>query len=130
MMTAAGADGAAKTLDGLRVLVVEDETLVAMLVEDYLTELNCVVAGSARRIAKALEMVESKPIDVAVLDLNVAGDDISPLVEALEAKRIPYVFASGYGSKGLNPAWSHAVVLQKPFDMKQLGAAIATATRR
>jgi DNA-binding response OmpR family regulator len=111
-------------LNGLRVLIVEDETLVAMLVEEYLIELGCVVAGSARRIGKALEALEQSELDAAILDLNVAGENILPLAEALDARGVPFLFASGYGAKGVDPRWAHLPVLQKPFTITELEKAL------
>jgi len=114
-------------LKGLRVLVVEDETLVAMLVEEYLTELGCVIAGSARRVPKALEIIDGSAIDAAVLDLNVAGEDVSPIVAKLVAKSVPFIFASGYGEKGLPANWASYQVLQKPFSAGDLQTALLSA---
>ncbi len=116
-------------LRGLRVLVVEDETLVAMLVEDYLGELGCVVAASVNRVAKAITALAANPVDAAILDINVGGDDLEPLVTALDAKRIPFFFASGYGRQGLRADWLHRLVLQKPFDLEQLRDALVKALR-
>lgn len=113
-------------LQGLRVLVVEDETLVAMLVEEYLSELGCVVAASARRVGKALDALKHSEVDAAILDLNVAGESIIPIAEALTARNIPFLFASGYGAKGVDLRWSHLPVLQKPFTIVELGKALVT----
>jgi CheY-like chemotaxis protein len=111
-------------LNGLRVLIVEDETLVAMLIEEYLLELGCEVAFSASRVGKAMRGLQSCGIDVAVLDVNVAGESISPLVETLVQRGIPFIFASGYGVRGVDPRWSRSPVLQKPFTGADLQAAL------
>ena len=94
---------AVNPLHGLRVLIVEDETLVAMLIEEYLLELGCEVAFSASRVAKAMRGLQTCGIDVAVLDVNVAGESISQLVETLVQRGIPFLFASGYGPRGIDP---------------------------
>ena len=78
----------ADPLNGLRVLIVEDETLVAMLIEEYLLEMGCEVAFSASRIAKAFKGLQTSRIDVAVLDVNVAGESISQLVDVLHQRGI------------------------------------------
>ena len=91
---------AVNPLRGLRVLIVEDETLVAMLIEEYLLELGCEVAFSASRVAKAMRGLQTCGIDVAVLDVNVAGESISQVVETLVQRGIPFLFASGYGARG------------------------------
>src|SRR5664279_4290694 len=93
-------------LHGLRVLIVEDETLVAMLIEEYLLELGCEIACSASRVAKAMRGLQSCGVDVAVLDVNVAGESISQLVETLVQRAIPFMFAIGYGARGVDPRWS------------------------
>ena len=117
-------NAAVDPLHGLRVLIVEDEPLVAMLIEEYLLELGCEVAFSASRVAKAMRDLQTCGIDVAVLDVNVAGESISQLVEMLVQRGIPFLFASGYGARGVDPRWSHSPVLQKPFTGADLRAAL------
>lgn len=116
-------------LDGLRVLVVEDETLVAMLLEDMLADHGCVVAGVAARIAQALEMVadDGLAIGAAILDVNLAGQPSFPIAEALAAKGVPFVFATGYGAGGLPEAWRGRPTLQKPFGHEEVGRMLKVA---
>jgi CheY-like chemotaxis protein len=114
-------------MKGVRVLIVEDETLVAMLVEEYLLEIGCVIAGSVRRVDKAMERVETDVIDAAILDLNVAGEDVAPVAEALEKRNIPFVFASGYGGNGVKDKWSDRPIVQKPFTSAELKQALSVA---
>lgn len=114
----------AEALQGLRVLVVEDETLVAMLVEEYLASFGCVVAFSAPRIAKGLQVLTNLEVDAAVLDVNVAGESVSPIAEVLDQRGIPFIFASGYGAKGVEERWAGRPALQKPFSAKELHAAL------
>ncbi len=116
----------ADPLNGLRVLIVEDEMLVAMLIEEYLLEMGCEVALSARRIAKAFKGLQTSRIDVAVLDVNVAGESISQLVDVLDQRGIPFIFASGYGARGVDSRWGGSPVLQKPFTEADLRAALLT----
>ena len=117
------------SLQGLQVLIVEDETLVAMLIEDYLRELGCEIALSASRVAKAMKSIETCRIDAAVLDVNVAGDSISELVETLKKRGIPFILASGYGARGIGSRWPGSLVLQKPFSEADLGAALLASVR-
>ncbi|MFN3523430.1 MAG: response regulator [Phenylobacterium sp.] len=102
-------------LDGLRVLVVEDEMMVSMLIEDMLGDLGCQVVGPASRIEDALELMNSAAIDCAVLDVNLGGQPIFPLADILRERGRPFAFATGYGDAGLREADRGTPVLQKPF---------------
>ncbi len=116
-------------LQGLRVLVVEDETLVAMLLEDMLADHGCVVAGVAGRIPQALEMAgdDSLAIGAAILDVNLAGQPSFPIAEVLAAKGVPFVFATGYGAGGLPEEWRDRPTLQKPFGHDDVGRMLLAA---
>lgn len=109
---------------GLRVLVVEDEALVAMLVEDMLADLGCVVIGPIAELDEALQMVTDTEVDCAVLDVNLAGRPIFPVADALKAKGVPFCFASGYGEAGVRDDHRGAPVLQKPFREADLARAL------
>ncbi|RYF92961.1 MAG: response regulator [Caulobacteraceae bacterium] len=102
-------------LDGLRVLVVEDEMLVSMLVEDMLTEFGCAIVGPAPDLDQAMALATESELDAAILDVNVGGRQIFPVADQLKARGIPFAFASGYGEAGLVEAHRGALVLQKPF---------------
>lgn len=104
-----------KTLSALKVLVVEDEALVSMLVEDMLTDLGCTIVGPAAEIEEALKLATSADIDAALLDVNLGGRPIFPVADALRARGVPYAFASGYGEAGISEDHKGASVLQKPF---------------
>ncbi|HEV2603488.1 MAG TPA: response regulator [Microvirga sp.] len=109
-------------LNGLRVLVVEDEAAISLLLEDMLLDFGCEVIGPAARLAAALDAVERETVDLAILDVNVAGEPIYPVAEALAQRQIPFVFSTGYGSAGIKDAYRDRPVLQKPFaqhDLKQ-----------
>jgi CheY-like chemotaxis protein len=116
-------------LYGLRVLVVEDESLVAMLIEEYLAELGCAVAYSARRVGKAVEALGRCEFDAAVLDVNVAGESVLPVAALLDERKIPFIFASGYGAKGVDSRWADRPVLQKPFSPDELRFALLSSLR-
>ncbi len=109
-------------LTGLRVLVVEDEAAISLLLEDMLLDFGCEVIGPAARLAAALDTLAREKIDLAILDVNVAGEPIYPVAEALAERSIPFVFSTGYGSAGIRDAYRNRPVLQKPFaqnDLKQ-----------
>ena len=116
-------------LAGKRVLVVEDEGLVSMMIEGYLEELGCEVAGSAARLGEALAMARSLDIELAVLDVNLAGELSYPVADVLRERGVPFLFAIGYGAAGLPDALSGVPVLQKPFKQEQLARAICRAAR-
>ena len=102
-------------LDGLRVLVVEDEMMVSMLIEDMLGELGCLVVGPASRLDEAMELAKDADLDCAVLDVNLGGQPIFPLADLLRERGRPFAFATGYGDAGLRDVDKGSPVLQKPF---------------
>jgi len=109
-------------LNGLRILVVEDEAAISLLLEDMLLDFGCEVIGPAARLSAALDAVARERVDLAILDVNVAGEPIYPVAEALAQRSIPFVFSTGYGSAGIRDAFRDRPVLQKPFaqhDLKQ-----------
>lgn len=113
----------------LRVLLVEDESLVAMLVEDMLGDLGCEVVGVASRLETGLALARTAECDVAVLDVNLGGGVVSfPIAEALRRRGIPYLFATGYGAAAVKPQGHGAPVLQKPFCHDDLSRGLARAT--
>lgn len=116
---------------GLSVLVVEDESLVLFNLEDTLTEMGCIIVGPAMRLAQALEIAKAaESVDVAVLDVNLGGQPVFPVAEALQARGVPIVFATGYGREGLPEEWRTHPVLIKPYtssDVEEALAAIAEA---
>ena len=108
----------------LRVLVVEDEMLVAMNIEDMLLDLGHEVAGLASRLEPALSLAREGAFDLAMLDVNLAGQQSFPIADILIARGIPFVFATGYGIKGIAEAYRDRPVLQKPFRTRDLGEAL------
>lgn len=107
-----------------RVLVVEDEPLVAMLVEDALIEAGYVVVGPAGTVKEALRLLGQDTPDALVLDLNLAGEASTPVADAAAARGIPYVIATGYGAAGVPVAHRSAAILAKPYDPDHLTALI------
>lgn len=104
-------------LTGKRVLLVEDEALVAMLVEDMLADHGCILAASASRLTEAISLASDPALDVdlAILDVNLAGEPVFAVAEALAGRGIPFAFATGYGAAGLPDLWKNRPTLQKPF---------------
>ncbi len=111
-------------LKGLRVLVVEDEALVSMMIEAFLEELGCEVAGHASRLGDALEKARTLPLDAGVLDVNLAGQLSYPVADILLARGVRVVFSTGYGRAGLPDEWRGFRVLAKPFRVEQLAEAL------
>lgn len=110
---------------GLKVLLVEDEVLIFFLVEDMLTELGCAAVWHAKGVKEALAILGDKRPDVAVLDVNLAGEFVYPLAARLDQARIPFVFATGYGREGIEAPWSRKPVVQKPYDAHALASALS-----
>ena len=105
------------------VLIAEDEMIVAMMLEDLMERAGYHVLLVAR-LARGLELAVSEPIDAAILDINLAGQMSFPLADALQLRRIPFMFASGYGREGLPERHRDAMVLQKPYGMSEIKAAL------
>ena len=118
-----------RPIHGLLVLLVEDENLVAILLEDMLAELGHSVVGPVARLSKALEMVQHEPIDVAILDVNINGEQSYPIAEALAARNIPFLFSTGYGQGSLPTQYRDRPMLQKPFRKHDLEELLATVLR-
>ncbi|WP_354067034.1 response regulator [Bradyrhizobium sp. OAE829] len=110
-----------------KVLVVEDEMMIAMLIEDMLDEFGCELVGPATNVPRALELIGKEIVDVAVLDLNLDGKDTYAIADALRQNNVPFIFATGYGSTGMRPEYGDRPVLQKPFQAKDLETALAEA---
>jgi len=116
-------------LKDLRVLVVEDEALIALQLEDMLTELGCAVIGPASRVRQALELLDGEPVEAAVLDLNIAGELVYPVADKLGNRGLPYIFVTGYGTSGLGEPYRSRPVLEKPFARRALLQALLDTLR-
>lgn len=104
-----------QALSGRRILIVEDESLVAMLLETILEDMGCSTVGPAANIDDGLALVEAEPLDAALLDVNVAGRQVFPVAQALKDRGVPFVFSTGYGEGGLPDEWRGQPTIQKPF---------------
>ncbi len=114
-------------LTGRRVLLIEDEALVMMLLEDSILESGCEIAGAASRIEDALDKAASLAFDVAVLDVNLNGRQTFDVARCIAERGIPFVFATGYGAAGLLAGFQDVPILQKPFLQQDLEAALRLA---
>lgn len=119
----------AEALQGLSVFVVEDEAIIAMMLEDMLTDLGCRVVGPCTNLKQAHEtLAETETPQAAILDVNVGGEQVYPVAMALAARGVPLVFATGYGSAGLAEAWRDRVTVQKPYTQDDIVRALGAAT--
>ena len=100
---------------GRRVLIVEDDSLVAMLLETILEDMGCLAVGPAATVDEGLRMASDEAVDAALLDVNVAGRQVFPVAEALKRRGVPFIFSTGYGEGGLPDQWRGQPTLQKPF---------------
>ena len=118
-------------LSGRRVLVVEDEALVSMLLEDMLMDLGCLVLGPVMRIRDALDFIAESgaEIDIAILDVNIAGEVSSSVAEALQAIGKPFVLSTGYDDGGIDERWRDRPILRKPYLASQLGVVLGEALK-
>ncbi len=112
------------SLSGKKVLIVEDETLISMLFEDILAELDCQVVGPALNLKQAIELARTAEMDAAVLDVNLGGEPIFPVAEILAQRGVPLVFSSGYGATGLPVRWQSQPTLPKPFTSDEVAAVL------
>ena len=115
-------------LTGRRVLVVEDESLVAMLLETILEDMECVPIGPASNVDDGQKLArDTENLDAALLDVNVAGRQVFPVAEALKERGVPFVFSTGYGEGGLPETWRGRSTIQKPFTEDAVRSALFKA---
>ena len=115
-----------RELAGRRVLVVEDEALVAMLVGDSLEEAGATIVGPAATVAEALALIEDGALDAAVLDVNLQGQRMTQVADRLAGMKVPFVIATGYGYDCEIGDHADAPMLQKPFDLARLTSALVS----
>jgi DNA-binding response OmpR family regulator len=111
-------------LERMRILVVEDEFLVASLIEDMLKAAGCTISGPVARLAEALDAVAHETFDAAILDVNLGGDRIDPVADALSKRKVPFMFVTGYGTTALPGEYRGRPHLCKPFKMDDLLGAL------
>jgi CheY-like chemotaxis protein len=118
------------TGEGRRVLVVEDEPMIRLLLDDMLADLGYTMAAEAGRLDEALTVAKQGEFDIAILDVNLNGQPITPVVDVLVERGVPFVFVSGYARRGLPEAHSDIPLLQKPFQAEGLARALAAAAAK
>jgi DNA-binding response OmpR family regulator len=114
-------------LEGLSVLVVEDETIISFLIEDMLTELGCEDIWHVAGLQAALTLLQERVPDLAVLDVNLGGELAYPIAQQLADAAVPFLFATGYGRDGIPKEWTDRPVVQKPFNLDSLARAVRAA---
>ncbi len=104
------------SISGNRVMIVEDEALVAMVVTESLTTLGCTVVGPFSRCSDAIAAIEADEVDAAILDVNLDGEMVYPLADMLAQRGVPFIFVTGYGAESIDRRFKHIPVIQKPVE--------------
>ncbi len=115
---------------GVKVLIVEDETIIAMAAEDMVEDMGATVHATAPALAEALAEVARGGFDIALLDINLNGVRSMPCAAALKAAGVPFLFTTGYGLGGPDPEFADVPVVAKPYRAGQIADAIAHALGR
>src|SRR5947209_47684 len=103
-----------------RVMIVEDEALVALVLADQLTELGLSVVGPCSSVSEAKAVADKGDFEAAILDVNLGGELVYPVAELLSSRGIPFVFVTGYGRESIDGRFADAPVLEKPVEMGSL----------
>jgi DNA-binding response OmpR family regulator len=112
-------------LRGRRILVVEDDMLIAMMIEDMLTDLGCAVIGPANGLSQGQALADDGvAIDAALLDVNLGGESVFPLADRLRARGVPLIFSTGYGESGLRAIDVGCAMLRKPYRVSDVEDAL------
>jgi len=115
---------------GNRLLLVEDEALTGMMMSDMLTELGFEVIGPFGRVADAMAAVGREDFHAAVLDVNLDGEMVYPVADAVVARGVPFVFVTGYSAEGIDRRFAQIPVLQKPIERQMLQSVFIDSGRR
>lgn len=119
----------AAALRGRRILIVDDELLVALETQSLVLQLGGVVVGPYARVGPALEAVRTLPVDAAILDVNVAGTQSFVVADVLLERGIPFIFCTGYGRDSVPPRFASVAVVEKPIIPEMVVAALAEAAK-
>ena len=111
----------------LRVFIVEDETIVAMLIEEFVLDLGWEVAGVAASVEAALSALDGADVDMVILDVNLQGTKSFPVAEFLKARGLPFVFATAYGRPGLEGKFEDVPLVRKPYGQADLARVVGEA---
>ena len=114
-----------KLLSGRRILVVEDEMLILMMIESMLADLGCDSVTAAATVDQALALIDAQVFDAAMLDVNLKGDSSRPVADALAARGIPFIFSTGNGGHHTMEGYEDRAILRKPFIFEGLAAILA-----
>ena len=117
-------------LKGVRVLLVEDQMIVAMQIENMLRAAGCEVVGPVGTLQAAITLAHEEALDVAVLDINLDGEKVYPAAEELQTRGIPFILATGYGELTLPEKWRDQPRLSKPFRREQLEQLLSSVVIR
>jgi DNA-binding response OmpR family regulator len=110
--------------------LVEDDTMICLMFEDMLLEFGCEIIGPACNITQAADLARChEGIDVAILDVNLAGEMVFPVADILAGRGVPFLFATGMGVEGLPASWRDHQIIQKPMTMGQLAASLGHTLR-
>ena len=128
MSVALSSENRAASVEARRVLVVEDEYLISELIAEQLSELGCHVVGPALSLEEGRRLIAEAPFDVALLDWSIEGAGSGELADTLQELRIPFLFVTGFDEPP-DPRYREVTVLNKPFDLGGLKAALEKALR-
>ena len=120
------------TENPLAILVVDDELMIAMFLEDVLLDLGCKVVGPAAVVAPALALIQvpREPVDGAFLDVNLRGELVYPVADALIMRDVPFVFVTGYSVHGIDPRYVAIPTLPKPIPIDKIGDVVRSFEKR
>ena len=125
MTEGTGAKSPIDFLRGCKILIVEDEPFIALTLEDMLTDLGCIIAGSVSQVTDALVLIRQGGIDAAVLDVNLGSQKIDPVADELAGIDCPFIFTTGYGREGVPPSHNRRGIVAKPFTSEDLAVALS-----
>lgn len=108
-----------------RILVVDDEPLIAAMLREWLEELGCEAVGPAQSVSGALDLIEGVELDGAILDVSLGRENCYPVADALRERGIPFAFVTGHGSQEIDPRYQEAIILAKPFRFEAMKKAVA-----
>ena len=111
-------------------LLIEDEVMIRMMVADMLEELGYQVVGEAGEISRAIALAQSIEFELAILDVNLNGEVITPVADVIKARKRPLIFATGYGAAGVPDNYRDQPTLQKPFLLEQLAGMIEQVLKK
>lgn len=114
----------AESLQNRRILLVEDEVIIALAIEDMLINLGCEIVGPAFSLSAGQALAASEPLDAAVIDLNLGGESSVSIAQTLQRRDVPFCFSTGYGSSVVPSGFQGRPVLQKPYTLESLARAL------